>query len=371
MNARRPILSASLLALALLAAAPARADAGHDHGEAPAAANPNGPQRKPDGSVFLPKPSQRQIGLRTLALAEGELPRTVELNGTVAMDPNAGGRVQALRAGRIEAGPRGLPAPGQTVKKGEVLAFVLPSSDPLDRSNQLSQVAELRASRALAHKRLARLRELADTVPRKDIEAVESEVASLDARVAALGAGLDTRDTLVAPVTGVVASVNAVLGQVVDARELVFEIVDPLRLRVEALAFDGALPARIESAFVAQGKERLPLRFVGASRALRDQALPLSFAAQGTAFAALSIGQPVKVVVQTRERVHGAAVPAASLMKNAANETIVWVKTAPERFAPRVVVHEALDGANVAVTSGLHAGERVVTQGATLLNQIR
>ena len=79
----------------------------------------------------------------------------------------------------------------------------------------------------------------------------------------------------------------------------------------------------------------------------------------------------MRVFVQTREKRQGIAVPVASLMKNAANQTIVWVKTAPERFEPRTVTVEPLDGASAAVTSGLAAGDRVATQGATLINQIR
>jgi multidrug efflux pump subunit AcrA (membrane-fusion protein) len=58
-------------------------------------------------------------------------------------------------------------------------------------------------------------------------------------------------------------------------------------------------------------------------------------------------------------------------MKNAANQTVVWVKTAPEKFEPRTVTLEPLDGTRVAVTSGLKSGDRVATQGATLINQIR
>jgi hypothetical protein len=77
------------------------------------------------------------------------------------------------------------------------------------------------------------------------------------------------------------------------------------------------------------------------------------------------------VIVQTRGRVQGLRVPAAALMKNPANQTIVWVKTAPERFEPRPVTVEPLDGADVAVTVGLKAGERVVIQAATLINQVR
>ena len=99
--------------------------------------------------------------------------------------------------------------------------------------------------------------------------------------------------------------------------------------------------------------------------------MPLGFRAQGAALNSLAVGQPVRVFVQTRDKVKALAVPVASLMKNPANQTIVWVKTAPERFEPRAVTTEALDGVNVAVTSGLTAGDRVATQGATLINQVR
>ncbi|WP_374439017.1 efflux RND transporter periplasmic adaptor subunit [Inhella sp.] len=370
----RRSLPASILALALACAfAPATwAGEGHDHGDAPAAVNANGPQRLPDGSVFLPKPAQRQIGLRTMAVEAAQLPRALELNGHIAMDPNAGGKVQALQAGRLEAGPRGLPSLGQAVRKGEVLAYVLPASDTLERANQTAQLAELRAAQGLAAKRLARLKELADSVPRKEIEAAESELASLAARSAAIAGGLGGREALVAPISGVIASARAVAGQVLDARELVFEVVDPTRLRVEALSFEAALAGDVATAYLPVGSDKLKLRFVGAGRSLREQALPLSFQLEDPkALAHLAIGQPVKVVVQTRSQLSGMAVPAASLVKNPANQTILWVKSAAERFEPRVVTAVPLDGATLAITRGLKAGDRVVTEGATLVNQVR
>ena len=58
-------------------------------------------------------------------------------------------------------------------------------------------------------------------------------------------------------------------------------------------------------------------------------------------------------------------------MKNAANQSVVWVKVAPEEFEPRTVTYQPLDGTRVTVTSGLKSSERVVTQGATLINQVR
>jgi cobalt-zinc-cadmium efflux system membrane fusion protein len=361
------ILSAMLLTVA----APAWAGEGHDHGDAAPAASGDGPKRLPDGSVFLPKPAQRQIGVRTLTVVEAELPRSLELAGKVVMDPNAGGKVQALVAGRVEPGTRGLPSVGQAVKKGEVLAYVVPSSGAIERSNQASALAELRAARSLAEKRVARLQELSDTVPRKDIEAAQSELVSLTERMAAVGGGLNNRDALVAPVSGVIASSNAVAGQVVDARELVFEVVDPTRLRIEALAYDAEVASNVAGANVALGAETVALSFIGAAGSLREQALPMLFRAEGQALSKLAVGQPVKVYVQTATRIKGLRVPAQALLKNPANQAVVWVKTAAERFEARTVTVEPLDGASFAVTSGLKAGDRIATQGASLINQIR
>lgn len=367
------ILFAALSIAAASASWTAWAGEGHDHGdEAPTPSTGNGPRRLPDGSVFLPKPAQRQIGVRTLVTEVGELPRTHALAGKVVMDPNAGGKVQAMVPGRLEAGPRGLPGMGQSVKKGEVLAYVVPSTGQIERSNQVAQLAELQAAKNLAEKRVARLKELSDTVPRKEIEAAESELASLRARVSAVGGGLSNRDVLVAPVSGVIASSDAVAGQVVDARELVFEIVDPKRLRIEALAYDAEQAADVAGASLAVGEQRVPLTYFGAARRLREQALPLAFGTGGGDTAVrLAVGQPVEVFVQTRSTVQGVSVPAGSVLKNPANQTIVWVKTAPERFEPRTVTVAPLDGVNVAITSGLATGERIATQAATLLNQIR
>ena len=339
MKPRLTLLIALLLSTLAL---PVAAGEGHDHGDAPAAASGNGPRRLPDGSVFLPMPAQHQIGLRTLPVEAGSHPRAFELSGRAVMDPNAGGRVQPMVAGRLTPGPRGLPLPGQTVKKGEVLAYVTPEAGG--------------HSRSLAESRLQRLRELSDTVPRKDIEEAEAAVAN---------------EQLRAPVSGVIASANAVSGQVVEAREILFEIVDPQRMLIEALAFDMALASNVAGASIAIGEQKLALKLVGVARSLREQALPLTFRGEGGALAALAVGQPVKVYVQTRDAIEGVRIPVAALMKNPANQTVVWVKEAPERFEPRVVTTMPLDGTHVAVTNGLQPGDRVVVRAATLVNQVR
>lgn len=357
--------------IALCPATNSWAGEGHDHGGISATPSMNGPQRLPDGSVFLPKSAQRQLVIRTIKAEIADLPKSIELNGKVSMDPNAGGKVQAINAGRVEAGPKGLPNLGSAVRKGDVLAYLVSSLAPIEQSNQFAQLAELKAAKSLAEKRLARLRELSDTVPRKDIEAAESDLQSLTGRVSAVSTGLNHREPLAAPVSGVIASSNAVAGQVIDARELVFEIVDPARLRIEALAFDTSLIASVDKAFVAVNNQQIALQFLGAARSLREQALPMNFKAQGEELSALALGEPIRVVIQTKDKVKGMAVPVSALMKNPANQSIVWVKTAAERFTPRTITFEPLDGTRVAVTSGLESGDLIAAQGATLINQVR
>ena len=342
------------------------------------------PARLPSGEVFLPKPSQRKLNLRTVTVASAELPRSFELNGRVLSDPNAGGRVQSTQTGRLMPGPKGLPALGQRVAKGDVLGYIEPAIAAVERGNQSAQLADLRAQLDTAQKRLARLAQLEGAVPQKDIDNARIDVEGLKARAAAVGSSLSARDTLRAPVGGVVSLAGAVAGQVVEARDLVFEIIDPARLMVEALAYDLGAAADIASASITAGSinagaghaggnhpagRSIKLKFAGAGAQLREQALPLTFRIEGAP--PLAVGQPVRVSVQTSVKIKAIALPAAALAKNPANETVVWVHTAAEMFAPRTVRIVPLDGARVAVTAGLNDGDRVVVDGVQLLNQVR
>jgi RND family efflux transporter MFP subunit len=356
----------------------AQAGEGHDHGEvAPAATAGNSPKRQADGNVFLPKPTQRQLELRTVMVEEKSLPKTVELTGRVANDPNAGGKVQPTQAGRIEAGPRGLPQLGQSVRKGDTLAVVRASTAAIERANQVAQTAELKANLNQARKRLARLEQLEGTVAMKDIDAARADVESLAQRLAAVSGSVRAVEVLTAPVSGVIAAAHAMAGQVVNAGDVLFEIVDPARLVVQASAFDTALVGNIASATVSPSAgTTVALRFVGAGRTLQEGAIPLQFntvANNGANPLAipLAVGQPVKVYVQTKDTVLGFAVPTGAVVKNPSNQDIVWVHTAPEVFEARPIRMVALDGARVSVVHGLKAGDRVVTQGAPLINQVR
>ena len=324
------------------------------------------PQRLPDGSVFMPKATQHKLALRTLVSSESRVAQTLELNGHVVMDPNTSGLVQPLQAGRLMAGPNGLPMLGQRVRKGEVLAQVIPSVSAIDLANQQTQIADWQVRVQLAQKELARLQSLANSVPRKDIDAAKSEVAGLHAQMKALKKGVTQAELLLSPVDGVIASATAINGQVVESKEVLFEIIDPQRLMVEAFAYDLGIAARVVSANI-QG-EKGDLSFVGSGRALREGSIPLLFRTNNATN--LVLGQPVKLIAQTDQYAQGVVLPISAIVKNAANEPIVWLHEAPESFRAESVQVQPLNSDQV-VVSGLKPQQRVVVKGVTLLNQIR
>lgn len=329
--------------------------------------------RLPDGSVFVPKSAQRQLSLRTRTALKGEFPRTVELNGRIVADPNAGGRVQTFQSGRIEAGPNGLAVLGQRVNKGQILAWLQPAATALERGTQLSALAELAAQESVLERRLVRLQQLEGSVPQKDIEQAEIELAAFKKRKSAVGGSLG-REALVAPVSGVVSAANVAVGQVVDAQAVVFEVVDPQRLAVEAMAYDPVLLDGLTKASAPIAGGVLDLAFVGLGRTLKEQAMPVLFRVEtpkNGALPAVAVGQTLKVLAQTKARQAGVAIPAAAVVRNAANESVVWVHESAERFVSRKVKAAALDGHSAVVTDGLNGGERVVVQGAASLAQIR
>ena len=367
-------LTATLLWLSPAAAAPGAHGPNGEHLSAPGAAvSPAGLARLPDGSVNVPKAAQRRMAIRTVLAPASDAAATVEMPGRVIMDPNASGRVQSVHGGRVEPGPRGLPVAGQAVKKGEVLAYVRHHAEPYALGAQQAQLAELRAQRQLAEQRVQRLDGLEGTVPRKEIDAARSEAASLAERERSIGNSLVARESLTAPVSGVIARADAVVGQVVEPRDVLFEVVDPARMLVEATTADAKVAASVAGASL-QGLPEVSLRLLGASRSLRDGVLPLTFAVRpvkaGSALTVV-IGQPVTVVAQSKERIKGVVLPAQAVVRNPSNEPIVWIKSGAERFIPQPVQFRPLDASTVVVTQGLSADNRVVVQGAPLIAQIR
>lgn len=365
----------ALLALppTVLPARPVSAHGGEEHGEAPSTAGlvEGQPRRLPDGSLYLPKPTQHLLGVRTERIKPDSARRTLALNGRVIADPNASGLIAATGPGRLKAGPQGLPALGATVAAGQVLAYLEPALPASERAARAAELSALKAELAIAEARVRRYAALTASIPAKDRTAAETEARALRERVAVLSASLNQPEALITPVAGRVASAPVRVGQVVAAGEVLFTVQSPSERWVEAAAYDSALATRVRSGELLLGETVLPLRFLGAGGALVEQALPLQFALEGVQAETLALEQPVKVLAILDERIDALTLPATAVVRGAEGLPVVFVHTAPETFVPHRIEVEPVAGGRVAVRRGLEAGDRVVTAGASLLAQVR
>lgn len=330
------------------------------------------PQRMPDGSLFVPKATQHLLSVRTVIAAEAQAPRTMRLVGTVIADPNSFGRVQTGHAGRVEAPEGGLAYLGKRVEKGHLLAYLQHHIEAYNKGNLQGELAELEERIKLQETKLAIYLKAPLAIPPIKIEETKGELAALRQKRRELLPTLSDREEIRAPISGVVSVSNVVAGQVVDAREIMFEIVDPARFWVEAIAHDPNVASNPPQAFAVTGNGvRASLEFAGLGPSLKQQAAPLMFRVTGQVPAQLSVGAPVTVIVQSTHETRGIVLPASSVVRSQSGLPVVWVKTEPERFEPHTVRYEPLDGQQVVVSAGLKADMRVVSEGATLLNQIR
>jgi multidrug efflux pump subunit AcrA (membrane-fusion protein) len=164
---------------------------------------------------------------------------------------------------------------------------------------------------------------------------------------------------------------DAQIGALVSPGQTLFEIIDPARLWVEVQSYD-VVPTEIigqATAYTRNG-ETLDLAFEGQGLKTREQALPLDFRITRMP-AHVYVGQPVSVSLRTRSRIDGIVLPQSSLSRAADGRTQVWLQTAAERYAARPVRTQFLPDGRVLIKSGLNGGERVVSEGAWLLDQIR
>lgn len=377
-----PALGILILAAALLFGPPAFAGDGHDHGSEGSQKSAGTPmasigaqdlaQRMPDGSVFVPKPTQRILTVRTVVTASDVLARTTELPGRIITDPNGSGVVQSSVGGRLSSPPsEAFPRLGTRVNKGDVLATVTPPVQAVDVSDMRQRQGELDQQITIMERRVERFRKLAPggSVSQVQLDDAQAELKGLIDRRVALDGVRQQPEALVAPVSGVVAEANAVAGQMANPGAMVFHIVDPARLWVEALSFDALASPQDATARLADGR-MLTLKYMGAGLADRSQAVPMHFSVQN-APAELRTGQFVTVLAATDTQRKGLALPRVSVVRGSNGQNIVYEHTQAERFEPREVQVEPLDAARVLVVSGVGPGKRIVTQGAELLNQVR
>jgi membrane fusion protein, heavy metal efflux system len=371
---RRKQATAAAVALIALSFVVTDAVAHEGHEDAAAPTQPIGrdlSQRLPDGSVFVPKATQRILAIRTTMTADGRFQRTIELPGRIIPDPNASGLVQASAGGRLSPPPGGFARLGTRVSAGDVLAYVTPPLQAIDVSDMRQRQGELDQQISIVERRAARYEPLAQSgaVSRVQLDEARLELQGLKDRRAALDKARREPEALIAPVDGVIADGTPVAGQMAQPNTVVFQIVDPARLWVEALSFDALAAATIASAQTAQG-HTLALTYRGSGFSDRSQSIPVHFAIDADV-SRVRIGQFVTVFASTGEELRGIALPRAAVVRSTNGQDFVYEHVSAERFQPRPVRIEPLDGERVLIAAGITADKRIVVQGAELIDQVR
>jgi RND family efflux transporter MFP subunit len=363
-----------LLALTVLGVGPAVAHEGEDHTGNESKHTPvrDVSQRLPDGTVFMPKPTQHLLAIRTALTTPGQFRRTIELPGRVIPDPNASGYVQASAGGRLSPPPGGFPKLGAQVSGGDVLAYVTAPLQAIDVSDMRQRQGELDQQISIVERRVARYEPLAQSgaMTRVQLDEARLELQGLKDRRAALDRVRHEPEALIAPVSGIIADGVVAAGQMVQPNTVIFQIVDPTRLWIEALSFEALPGARTATARTAAGRN-LSLSFQGSGFADRNQSVPIHFAIESDRASGLRVGQFLTVLASTDEERTGLAVPRSSIVRSANGQDVAYEHVMAERFQPRSVRIEPLDGDRVLIVAGIGPGKRIVTQGAELLDQVR
>jgi cobalt-zinc-cadmium efflux system membrane fusion protein len=258
---------------------------------------------------------------------------------------------------------------------GEVLAWIVPVINPIDRGIIFQQLAQIDHEIALTQERVQRVSAEGANVTASEVDEARSDLANLSRRRAAIALVLRDRDTLraplLAPSDGVIAAAFAVSGQLVQEQQKLFEVVDPKRLWIEAYAYDitqiGEVTAADATSSTGKGYK---LKFISRGPQLQKQTIPLYFHIENPD-TTLSVGSIVTVVMQTAGRREGTILPREAVTKDTSGQTIVWQHTGAESFVPLPVRIEPIDGAKVLVVAGLKPNTRIVVESADLLNEVR
>ena len=301
------------------------------------------------------------------------------------------------REARISAPARGRltlatppPLPGMAVKQRQLLATISPYlAAEADRSTLEAEARSAQAEHAGALSQLARLQRLLaeQAVPERRVEEARARVsiakAKLDGATGRLqqyhqgAAGVAGRGPgafqLRAPIAGNLVESNATTGDSVEAGKLLFVVIDLSRVWLVAKVFEPDIP-KVESAtlawFTIEGYPR-PFtidetngRLITVGRVIdpTSRTVAVVFELQNPD-RKLRIGQFAEVFIATGEPRELLAVPTSALLGDGGKQ-IVFVQTAGETFARRVLRAGIRSQGWIEVLSGVAAGERVVTKGA-------
>ncbi|MFI4980562.1 MAG: efflux RND transporter periplasmic adaptor subunit [Nevskiales bacterium] len=320
----------------------------------------------PAPEVLLDKAAQHRAGIRTQRA--GETADVVRLPGLVIADPRRELRVAAPQDGVVEAAGTSLPLAGQQVKTGQVLAYLRPVLSQPDRRDMDVELTAAQRDMKLDRIQIDRYginenERLEIKLPTPSVE-ILTNYRTAHARSGELQGALQQPLPLLAPRSGIILRSPAAAGRVVAAGQSLFELNAPGALAVEAEYVDDDVHAdAVRQATMADGQV-VGLEFIGVSY---DSALRVHRALYAVADtdADVHVNQPLSLVAPREQ--DGIALPATAVFRRDGHAW-VWVHSEAQRFIAQQVEVEVDGDETLHVRSGLHGGERVVTDGVAALN---
>src|SRR5690606_623600 len=181
------------------------------------------PEEPHEGLIELLKEQQWGVPFATSFAAHGTLVPAIQVAGSVDTPPGGMAVVGAPVPGRLVAPAKGLARPGEQVKKGQLLASLLPApASPEASARAELAVSEAEARKAAARSAHARAKRLIvdEAISQAALEEAERELAVADEalraakRAQALFSGAQSGGSagawrLTAPIAGTLTDVNA------------------------------------------------------------------------------------------------------------------------------------------------------------------
>lgn len=304
---------------------------------------------------------QRRLALRSVAAADSAAATQI-LSAEVLAHPAGNGSIGAPEYGRLEA-DQAWPLAGQTVRKGQLLAWLKPVLSLQQESERRRDVALLAQQLRIAtinRDRLAvQVEASAGVVASNNVYYDEAvlEFESLSRQLEQARGVLDARIALRAPFDGVLGETAVGNGDVVEAGTRVFGVSEARRLRIALNVFDPELVRHPPPLSLPQADGRaIALRAAGSEPLAHRQGWRLLYDGDGDAGAARQPGEIVEVLAEIPD----SAAPAC-LRSQAGAE--LWVQVEPEIFERR----RAADCRQIQIS----ATERWVRDGAAILGQYR
>ena len=323
------------------------------------------------------RPDSPKLGSVSVESALPSQAGSIRLNGRLAWDDSVTVRVFTPFAGRVI---RILAEPGQTVKKGDPLATVASA----DYGQAQAEARKAAGDFALADRTLRRVRELLEhgAAPQKDVEAAEadyqrtqSELQRTQSRLAFYDGNTNSVDQvyiLRSPLDGVVVEKNLNPGQEIRPDQMLagtdrqaaplFTVTDPSRLWILLDANEADLPfLSVGQKFILRSRTVQGREFTGRIELISDFLDAASRQLKAEMFVTAEIFSDGK---------GGGADVSARAVYLKGERHFVFIEEGQGVFARREVKAGPERNGKVLVLEGVQPGQRVVTDGSLLLEQL-